>query len=261
MPHMGRRRKHQLPTKKAYQMKNSGKLRYQIGAPRLLAPHETLRTTGRTAGRRHPQRAPGPRHPPAVDTHDHGAARPERLHRFQGLLPAGRKRPGARAAALGLLRDGGHAATGGAGARRRRWQGRQGGRHGVAPRPDVSELVFAVLGAAQDPAIVPLGSAFAAPGLFPLQRLGKSLARSSRFIQGPDTVASLPRGDEGPAPPDRAALPGYGHGAAGRRNHRHPRRAGGAEPVPDGGGPARRPGRGRVARAFTPACRRWSGSR
>jgi DNA-binding transcriptional MocR family regulator len=54
----------------------------------------------------------------------------------------------------------------------------------VAPRPDVSELVFAVLGAAQDPAIVPLGSAFAAPGLFPLQRLGKSLARSSRFSRG-----------------------------------------------------------------------------
>jgi DNA-binding transcriptional MocR family regulator len=66
----------------------------------------------------------------------------------------------------------------------------------VAQRPDVSELVFSVLGAAQEPGMVPLGSAFASPGLFPLQRLGKSLARTSRFLQGPDTVASLPRGDE-----------------------------------------------------------------
>jgi DNA-binding transcriptional MocR family regulator len=66
----------------------------------------------------------------------------------------------------------------------------------VAQRPDVSELVFSVLGAAQEPGMVPLGSAFASPVLFPLQRLGKSLARTSRFLQGPDTVASLPRGDE-----------------------------------------------------------------
>jgi DNA-binding transcriptional MocR family regulator len=66
----------------------------------------------------------------------------------------------------------------------------------VAQRPDVSELVFSVLGAAQERGMVPLGSAFASSGLFPLQRLGKSLARSSRFLQGPDTVASLPRGDE-----------------------------------------------------------------
>ncbi|WP_092007194.1 PLP-dependent aminotransferase family protein [Polaromonas sp. OV174] len=64
----------------------------------------------------------------------------------------------------------------------------------VAPRLDISELVFAVLGAAQDPGIVPLGSAFPAPELFPLQRLGKSLARVARQLHGPDTVASLPQG-------------------------------------------------------------------
>lgn len=65
----------------------------------------------------------------------------------------------------------------------------------VAPRLDVSELVFSVLGAAQDPDIVPLGSAFAAPALFPLQRLGKSLARTARHIHGQDAVAHLPQGD------------------------------------------------------------------
>ena len=67
----------------------------------------------------------------------------------------------------------------------------------VAPRLDVSELVFSVLGAAQDPDIVPLGSAFAASSLFPLQRLGKSLARTARHIHGQDAVAHLPQGDPG----------------------------------------------------------------
>jgi len=65
----------------------------------------------------------------------------------------------------------------------------------VAPRLDVSELVFSVLGAVQDPDIVPLGSAFPAPALFPLQRLGKSLARTARQIHGQDAVAHLPQGD------------------------------------------------------------------
>ncbi len=64
----------------------------------------------------------------------------------------------------------------------------------LSPRLDVSELVFSVLGAAQDPDIVPLGSAFAAPALFPLQRLGKSLARTARQIHGQDAVAHLPQG-------------------------------------------------------------------
>lgn len=67
----------------------------------------------------------------------------------------------------------------------------------VAPRLDVSELVFSVLGAVQDPDIVPLGSAFPAPALFPLQRLGKSLARTARHIHGQDAVAHLPQGDPG----------------------------------------------------------------
>jgi DNA-binding transcriptional MocR family regulator len=65
----------------------------------------------------------------------------------------------------------------------------------VAARLDVSELVFSVLGALQDPNIVPLGSAFPSPQLFPLQRLGKSMARAAQRIRPQDTVASLPQGD------------------------------------------------------------------
>lgn len=73
--------------------------------------------------------------------------------------------------------------------------GRTGSAHArVAPRLDVSELVFSVLGAVQDPDIVPLGSAFPASHLFPLQRLGKSLARVARQLHGQDAVASLPQG-------------------------------------------------------------------
>lgn len=64
----------------------------------------------------------------------------------------------------------------------------------VAPRLDVSELVFSVLGALQDPNIVPLGSAFPAPELLPLPRLGKSLARIAPHLHGQSAVASLPQG-------------------------------------------------------------------
>lgn len=64
----------------------------------------------------------------------------------------------------------------------------------LAPRVDVSELVFSVLAAVQDVAVVPLGSAFPSPALFPLARLGQSLARGARGLRGADTVASLPKG-------------------------------------------------------------------
>ena len=64
----------------------------------------------------------------------------------------------------------------------------------VAPRLDISELVFSVLGAVQDADIVPLGSAFPATELFPLQRLGKSLARTAPRMFGQDMVAHLPQG-------------------------------------------------------------------
>ncbi|APW36873.1 GntR family transcriptional regulator [Rhodoferax koreense] len=64
----------------------------------------------------------------------------------------------------------------------------------VAAHIDVSELVFSVLGAAQQPGIVPLGSAFPSPELFPLQRLARSMARAVRFMQPWETVQHLPQG-------------------------------------------------------------------
>nr|WP_294865315.1 PLP-dependent aminotransferase family protein [uncultured Pseudogulbenkiania sp.] len=69
----------------------------------------------------------------------------------------------------------------------------------LAPRVsssiDISELVFSVLGAVQERDVLPLGSAFPSPHLFPLQRLAKSLASTARFIDPWDTVASLPPGN------------------------------------------------------------------
>ncbi|WP_281424394.1 PLP-dependent aminotransferase family protein [Paludibacterium yongneupense] len=59
---------------------------------------------------------------------------------------------------------------------------------------DINQLVFSVLGAIQDPNILPLGSAFPSPQLFPLPRLARSLATSARFVDPWDTVASLPPG-------------------------------------------------------------------
>ena len=45
---------------------------------------------------------------------------------------------------------------------------------------DVSERVFEVLESSMDRDVVPLGSAFPSPRLFPLQRLGQALARAAR---------------------------------------------------------------------------------
>ncbi|AOY02242.1 PLP-dependent aminotransferase family protein [Jeongeupia sp. USM3] len=67
----------------------------------------------------------------------------------------------------------------------------------VSAPVDISELVFSVLGAVQHRNILPLGSAFPSPKLFPLPRLAKSLASTARFIDPWDTVASLPPGNTG----------------------------------------------------------------
>lgn len=61
---------------------------------------------------------------------------------------------------------------------------------------DISDLVFSVLDAATQPGIVPLGSAFPSPKLFPLPRLAKSLAQATRLVSPWSTVVDLPPGNE-----------------------------------------------------------------
>ncbi|MET1079813.1 MAG: GntR family transcriptional regulator MpaR [Pseudomonas sp.] len=60
---------------------------------------------------------------------------------------------------------------------------------------DVSELVFSVLASIKDPAILPFGSAFPSPLLFPLPRLARSLARSAREMDPRLLVADLSPGN------------------------------------------------------------------
>ena len=69
-----------------------------------------------------------------------------------------------------------------------------GAKIAVAPAPvkftgpaeiDVSSLVFSVLDAARHPGIVPLGSAFPSPQLFPMARLARSLSHATRMQSSP----------------------------------------------------------------------------
>jgi DNA-binding transcriptional MocR family regulator len=63
-------------------------------------------------------------------------------------------------------------------------------------RVDVSELVFQVLNAARDRNVVPLGSAFPSPTLFPWAKLARHLGSSARHMDPWSTVESLPPGNE-----------------------------------------------------------------
>lgn len=60
---------------------------------------------------------------------------------------------------------------------------------------DISDLVFSVLDAAKHPDIVPLGSAFPSPLLFPSARLLKSLTQGTRALSPWSTVVDLPPGN------------------------------------------------------------------
>lgn len=60
---------------------------------------------------------------------------------------------------------------------------------------DVSELVFSVLGSLKDPDTVPFGSAFPSPDLFPLARLGRSMAHSLRDMQPQAVIADMTEGN------------------------------------------------------------------
>ncbi len=61
-------------------------------------------------------------------------------------------------------------------------------------RVDVSELVFQILDAARDRDVVPLGSAFPSPLLFPWPRLARYLGSAARHMDPWSTVESLPPG-------------------------------------------------------------------
>lgn len=60
---------------------------------------------------------------------------------------------------------------------------------------DVSSLVFQVLDASRAPGMVPFGSAFPSPLLFPLEKLARSVSNSMRRIDPWSTVADLPPGN------------------------------------------------------------------
>src|SRR5262249_48061856 len=59
---------------------------------------------------------------------------------------------------------------------------------------DVSELVFEVLESVGNRGVVPLGSAFPSPTLFPLSKLATALSASARHMDPWSTVEDLPCG-------------------------------------------------------------------
>ncbi|MGY1489689.1 aminotransferase-like domain-containing protein [Methylobacillus pratensis] len=59
----------------------------------------------------------------------------------------------------------------------------------------ISDMVFSILSSIKDPDTVPLGSAFPWPGLFPLERLSRSLAYATRDMGPAAIVESLPPGN------------------------------------------------------------------
>lgn len=70
------------------------------------------------------------------------------------------------------------------------------GQPAEAPKKvDISDLVFSVLESTRHPDIVPLGSAFPSPRLFPSARLLKSLVAGTRSLSPWSTVEDLPGSD------------------------------------------------------------------
>jgi DNA-binding transcriptional MocR family regulator len=62
-------------------------------------------------------------------------------------------------------------------------------------RVSVSDLVFDTLEATRDREVIPLGSAFPSPALFPWAKLARYLGSSARHMDPWNTVASLPPGN------------------------------------------------------------------
>lgn len=60
----------------------------------------------------------------------------------------------------------------------------------------VSDFIFEILDSVRDPDVVPLGSSFPSPYLFPLERLGRFLAAAARRGDPLATLSDLPPGNE-----------------------------------------------------------------
>ncbi len=67
---------------------------------------------------------------------------------------------------------------------------------GGSTQLQVSDFIFQILDSVRDPAVVPLGSSFPSPYLYPLDKLGRFLANAARRFDPLATVTDLPPGNE-----------------------------------------------------------------
>lgn len=67
---------------------------------------------------------------------------------------------------------------------------------GASTELKVSDFIFEILEAVKDPAVVPLGSSFASPYLYPLDKLARFLGHAARNMDPRSTVTDLPPGNE-----------------------------------------------------------------
>lgn len=67
---------------------------------------------------------------------------------------------------------------------------------GGATALEVSDFIFQILDSVRDPSVVPLGSSFPSPYLFPLDRLGRFLATAARKLDPLATATDLPPGND-----------------------------------------------------------------
>lgn len=67
---------------------------------------------------------------------------------------------------------------------------------GGSTQLQVSDFIFQILDSVRDPSVVPLGSSFPSPYLFPLDKLGRFLAGAARKFNPLSTVTDLPPGNE-----------------------------------------------------------------
>ena len=67
---------------------------------------------------------------------------------------------------------------------------------GGSTQLEVSDFIFQILDSVRDPSVVPLGSSFPSPYLYPLDKLGRFLAGAARRLDPLATVTDLPPGNE-----------------------------------------------------------------